>query len=72
MSQEQWRGHISGRWADDRVLVRLDAGGTLELESLPTLSNRFEVGDKVIVFVDEGRPLGWLLVRQNLGFHYGR
>jgi ketosteroid isomerase-like protein len=61
-------GAVIGRWADDRVLIQLTGGETIEAPVPEEIAERFDVGSPVLAYFDpEGRLLGWYLVDQQLG-----
>jgi ketosteroid isomerase-like protein len=61
-------GALIGRWAEDRVLIQLTGGETIEAPLPEDVAARFDVGSPVLAYFDpEGRLLGWYLVDQQLG-----
>jgi hypothetical protein len=61
-------GNIAGRWADEKVLIRLTDDDAVELLAPQELRGRFDVGDEVVVYYeDDGRVAGWMLADENLG-----
>jgi hypothetical protein len=65
----QVAARIRGRWmGETRVLLGLESGATVEVESPPDVGEAFEVGDAATVFLDaDGQVLGWYLDQAGRG-----
>ena len=56
-----------GRWADDKVLIRLDDGRVFEAP-VPADVSDFDVGDRADLYFDrDGRVTGWYLPERQQG-----
>jgi hypothetical protein len=62
------RAEVIGFSQDDRALVMLERGGTMEIPLIDEIRDRFEVGSQVLVyFDDEGNLLGCYLPDADIG-----
>jgi hypothetical protein len=65
-TSEQVFGRIIGRWAEDQVRIRLDDGRAFEAPT-PEETRQFEVGDRIVGYVEDGVLAGWYLPSQGVG-----
>jgi hypothetical protein len=58
---------VIARWGDQRALLRVHDGPTVEVPVPDAMGERVDVGDEVVVYLEGARPVGWALADERLG-----